>query len=243
MVEAAYLERPYDREFEATVERVLDDRLVLSRTLFYPTGGGQPHDTGMITTNGRSFRVVDVEQRDRIYHTVAPGEGDGTEEDLPGEGTAVSGTVDWDRRAAHMRYHTAQHLLSALLLDEYDAPTTGNQLYADRARIDCAYDRFDADDITHIESRMNELVETGMDVTWQTMPRSEAEETLDPKRTRLDLLPDRITEVRIVEIDEFDRTACAGTHVTNTEEIGAVTIIGRETRGSDEERIRFELGD
>lgn len=246
MAESAYLDAPYERRFEASVERVLDDRLVLSRTLFYPTGGGQPNDTGTIATDDRTYRVVDVDRRDRIYHTVEPEDPDAVESGsprLPSEGTTVTGVLDWDRRYAHMRYHTAQHLLSAVLLKEYDAETTGNQLYADRARIDCAYDRFETTDLKHIETRLNELVDAAMPVRWRTMDRSHAESELDPERTRLDLLPDSITEVRIVEIDDYDRTACAGTHVEKTNEVGTVRITGRETRGSDAERIRFELGD
>ena len=250
MTGAAYLEAPYEREFEASVDRILGDRLVLSQTLFYPTGGGQPHDTGTIRVDDRSYRVVDVTQRDRIYHSLEPvdsaqGGESGTieaDEDLD-VGRSVVGRLDWERRYAHMRYHTAQHLLSALLLEDFGAMTTGNQLYADRARIDCEYDRFESADLARIETRMNDLVDAGLPVSWRTLPREEAEASLDPNRTRLDLLPERITDVRIVEIDDFDRTACAGTHVANTEEIGTVSINGRETQGPEGERIRFALGD
>jgi misacylated tRNA(Ala) deacylase len=146
-----------------------------------------------------------------------------------------------------MRYHTAQHLLSALLLAEYDAPTRGNQLYADRARLDVEHDRFDQTDLEDVEASMNDLVEDGRPVTWYTMDRAEAERTLDTDRTRIDLLPDSIRELRIVEIGGsegavFDRTACAGTHVTNTAAVGEVTVTGRETGGSGRERLHFQLG-
>ena len=237
MSEAAYLDAPYERRFEATVERVLGDRLALSRTLFYPTGGGQPHDTGRLRADGETYHVVDVERRDRLYHTVEP---DG-KADLPSEGTSVTGELDWDRRYAHMRYHTTQHLLSALLLDEYDAPTVGNQLHADRARIDCAHERFEDADLDAVETRMNDLVESAMTVRTETMSREEAAVELDPERTRLDLLPASVTEVRIVTIGNYDRTACAGTHVRNTDEIGTVTVTGRETGGAGRERLRFRL--
>ncbi|MFB6113040.1 MAG: alanine--tRNA ligase-related protein [Halodesulfurarchaeum sp.] len=233
MTEAAYLEETYAREIESIVRRRIDDRVVLDRTIFYPTGGGQPHDEGHIEFDGQESRVVDVEKTDEIYHTL-----DGP---LPEEGARVTGHLDWDRRYALMRYHTAQHLLSAVLLSDYDARTTGNQLYVDRARIDCAYDRFRESDLQAIEDTVNEYVEDGVDVEWQTMDRDRARAELDPDRTRLRLLPDSITEVRIVEIQGIDRTACAGTHVRNTEEIGRISITGRETKGSDEERIRFVL--
>ena len=233
MTETRYLTDTAAREFEATVERVVDDRVVLDTTLFYPAGGGQPHDEGTLEFDGTETRVRDVQKKDTIYHTVAG--------PVPEPGQTVRGVLDWDRRYAHMRYHTAQHILSAVLLEEFDAQTTGNQLYADRARIDCEQDRFDETDLEAIESTVNGYIEDDRSVTWTTWDRETAESELDPDRTRLDLLPDSITEVRIVEIEGVDRTACAGTHVSRTGEIGEFSITGRETKGSEEERVRFEL--
>ena len=258
MTDQRYLTDDTVATFEATVERTLDDRLVLDGTHFYPTGGGQPHDTGTLVVADdpdRRFRVVDVEKEDAVYHTVEPagGDADATAADpddtstLPAPGTAVVGTIDWERRRAHSRYHTAQHLLSALLLEAFDAPTTGNALYADHAHLDAAYDRFDAADLERIEARLNELVDADLPVERYTLDRAAAETTLDAERTRIHLLPDSITELRIVEIggtggtEPYDRTACAGTHVETTGEIGEVVVTGRETKGSDEERIRFAL--
>ncbi len=241
MTDALYLEATDRRQFEATVERRLDDRVVLDHTLFYPEGGGQPADNGHLQVAGEDDRtdVVDVQKRDTVYHHL---------EDPPetlAAGATVEGELDWDRRYAHMRYHTAQHLLSAVLLDEFDASTTGNQLYADRARIDVAYDRFTETDLEDIETRMNDLVDRDLLVRWYEMDRDRAEATLDTDRTRIDLLPDSIRELRIVEVgdedDPLDRTACAGTHVAATGALGAVQMTGRETKGSDEERVRFEL--
>lgn len=254
--------------FEATVERALSDppRVVLDRTHFYATGGGQPHDTGTLRVaaadDGREWRVVDVEKRDTVYHTLEPVDTDGASgaddavdrepAEPPEPGTAVTGEIDADRREVHSRYHTAQHLLSALLLAEFDAPTTGNQLYDDHAHLDAAYDRFTADDLGRIETRLNGLVADGRPVSKHTMDRETAEATLDAERTRIDLLPDSVRELRIVEIgandgrgetDPYDRTACAGTHVSNTAEIGEIVVTGRETKGADEERVRFSLAE
>ncbi|MFW6000258.1 MAG: alanyl-tRNA editing protein [Halorubrum sp.] len=267
MTERLYLADDTVTAFEATVERVLSnpDRLVLDRTHFYPTGGGQPHDTGTVRLadgdEPAGWRVVDVEMADTVHHEVEPVSGaDGAVDDgaadadespaLPEPGTEVACEIDAERRAAHSRYHTAQHLLSALLLDEFDARTTGNQLYADRARLDAAYDRFTAEDLDRIEARLNDLVADGRSVSSYTMDRETAEATLDTDRTRIDLLPDSIEELRIVEIagaddedEPYDRTACAGTHVANTADIGDVVVTGRETKGPDEERVRFALAD
>lgn len=237
MTEQRYLADSSVATFEATVERALDDRVVLDRTHFYPEGGGQPADRGTLVGDGTTWQVTDVQKTDTVYHTVA--------DDLPAEGTTVTGELDWDRRWSHMRYHTAQHLLSAVLLDEFDAPTVGNQLYRDRARIDVERSRFTETDLADVAARMNELVEAGLAVDWYQLDREEAEETLDSERTRIDLLPDSITELRIVEIrdgdDVFDRTACAGTHVRSTADIGTFEVTGRESRGSDAERLRFVL--
>jgi len=257
VTEQLYLDDDSVTAFDATVERVLSDppRVVLDRTHFYPTGGGQPHDTGVLraTDDDRVWCVVDVKKRDTVYHALGPVEDaddDGGFPDPPEPGTAVRGEIDADRRAAHSRYHTAQHLLSALLLAEFDAQTTGNQLYGDRARLDASNDRFTDADLDRIETRLNELVADARPVSSYTMDREKAEATLDTERTRIDLLPDSIEELRIVEIagasegdEPYDRTACAGTHVANTADINKVVVTGRETKGPEEERVRFALAD
>ncbi|ESS07501.1 MAG: alanyl-tRNA synthetase [uncultured archaeon A07HB70] len=235
-----YLRDTARRRFEARVDRTLADppRVVLGRTCFYPSGGGQPHDTGELRADGRTWRVVDVSGRETVEHEV-------TGAPLPDEGTTVEGVVDADRRQGHERHHTAQHLLSAVLLSVFDAETTGNQVYADRARIDCAYPRFDDADLARIEERLNTLVDADLPVRWYERDRAAAERDLDPTRTRIGLLPDAVTEVRIVEVgdpdDPFDRTACAGTHVASTGAVGTVTVTGRETKGPETERVRFRV--
>lgn len=245
MTEQLYLADSTVGEFEATVERALDERVVLDRTHFYPTGGGQPNDTGTVRVLDGSdetadeFAVTDVEKTDTVYHHL-----DGA---APPEGARVRGVLDWDRRRAHMRYHTAQHLLSAVLLDDFGARTVGNQLYADRARLDAEYPKFSETDLADIEARMNALVDDALPVRHYTMDREVAEAELDTERTRIDLLPSSITELRIVEVggkdtdDPFDRTACAGTHVGATDAIGEVTVEGRTTQGGEKERVEFTL--
>ncbi|WP_338727995.1 alanyl-tRNA editing protein [Haladaptatus sp. DJG-WS-42] len=229
----AYLTDTAARSFETTVSRVVDDRVVLAETLFYPEGGGQPADHGTLRADDAEWSVTDVQKKDTIYHTLAG--------DPPEEGTTVTGDLDWERRYAHMRYHTAQHLLSALLIEAFDAPTTGNQLYTDYARMDVEHDRFTAADLAHITTRMNELIADARPVTWYELDRETAERELDPVRTRIDLLPKSIDQLRIVEIEGYDRTACAGTHVANTEVIGEFEMQGRESRGKGFERVRFVL--
>ena len=237
MTEQAYLQDSTVRTFEATVERVTGNRVVLDRTHFYPEGGGQPADHGILSADGTEWTVTDVQKKDTIYHEL--------DDEPPEVGTTVTARLDWERRDGHMRHHTAQHLLSALLLEAFDAPTVGNQLYHDRARIDAEYDRFTDEDLDAIEARMNELVDAGLPVRWYEMDREQAERELDTERTRIDLLPKSITELRIVEIgpedEPYDRTACAGTHVESTDELGRVEVTGRETKGSGGERVSFTL--
>ncbi|GAB3686264.1 alanyl-tRNA editing protein [Salinarchaeum chitinilyticum] len=267
MTATPYLADPYRRTIEATVERSLDDRVVLDRTICYPEGGGQPADRGTLTVlepnepaeedggsvpSSQRWLITDVQKQDTIYHHLEPaGDADAAAEagatdaegalEIPDEGATVEIELDWARRLGHMRHHTAQHLLSRVLIDEFDAATEGNQVYADGARIDCARDRFSEDDLATIEDRVNELIADERAVEWYELDRAVAEERLDPERTRIELLPDSITELRIVEIDGFDRTACAGTHVENTGECGSFELTGRESKGGDVERLRFEL--
>jgi misacylated tRNA(Ala) deacylase len=254
MTEALYLEDPYRQSIEATVERSLDDRIALDRTVCYPEGGGQPADRGTLEAvdadDGATWEIVDVQKQDTIYHHLEPADriegdaeadGDADQPATPPEGATVRIDLDWERRHAHMRYHTAQHLLSRVLIDEFGAGTEGNQLYADGARIDCEQDRFDDEDLATIERRVQALIDDERSVEWYELDRETAEERLDPERTRIELLPDSITEIRIVEIEEFDRTACAGTHVESTGECGEFELTGRESKGGGVERLRFEL--
>lgn len=238
MTERLYFDDAYLDTFEATVDAVEGDGVVLDRTAFYPTGGGQPNDTGWIRIDGEELDVVDVNGRSNIVHTL---DGDVAVE----VGAPVTGILDWDRRYRLMQYHTAQHILSTVLLDAFDAATTGNQLYPNRARIDCAFPRFEDDHIREIERLVNDHIVADYPVRTYVLDRETAEETLDVERTRLDLLPSSVTEVRIVEIgdedDLLDQTACAGTHVKSTGELPPMEVLGRETKGADEERLTFHL--
>lgn len=231
--ERRYWAEPRRDRITATVRAVRDDGVLLDRTIFYPTGGGQPHDTGTLDDGDRTWSVTDVRQADDIVHEL-----DGS---APRVGTEVTAALDWQRRWGLMRHHTAQHVLSAILLEEYDAPTAGNQLYPDRARLDATVDRLDEAVLTHIEELMNDIVAQDRSVTANQWDRATAERELDPERTRLELLPDAVDPVRIVEIEGLDRTACGGLHVASTGEIGTVDLTGRETAGQGRERVRFRV--
>ncbi|PTD94594.1 alanyl-tRNA editing protein [archaeon SCG-AAA382B04] len=228
MTELIYFNDCYQKEFDAEVKESKKDRVVLDRTAFYPKGGGQPSDTGQI--NG--VRVEKARKKGKTVEHVL-------EENNLEEGQSVHGEIDWEKRYLHMKYHTAQHILSAIILEKYGGKTKGNQLYSDRARID-----FDKDILNkkeEIEEEVNEIIQQARDVNIFTMQRERAVEELDSKRTRIDLLPDSIKELRIIEIENLDKTACAGTHVKNTEEIGNFKITQTINKGKDRNRIEFTL--
>lgn len=227
-----YWDEPMRQNAQVQVTEVRDDGICLDRTIFYPTGGGQPFDTGTLGTATNEWAVTDVNQADEIIHCL--------DDEPPAEGTVLQATLDWERRWGHMRHHTAQHLLSAIMLADYDAPTAGNQLYADRARLDCEIERLDREILDDIEATMNAFITEDRPVRTEALSRNVAEETLDHSRTRLDLLPASVDPIRIVEISGIDTTACGGTHVNATGAIGEITITGRETAGSGRERIHFE---
>ncbi len=228
MTELIYFEDCYVREFDAEVVEAENSRVILDRTAFYPEGGGQPSDTGKID----DARVKKVEKRNGEVHHILEGE-------LPEEGETVHCAIDWERRYSHMKYHTAQHVLSAIVLEDYGDKTTGNQIHADRARID--FDTSISDEVADVEDKVNSIIEDGREIRIYTLSREEAVDELDPERTRINLLPDSIKELRIVEVEGLDKTACAGTHVKNTEELGEFEITNTKNKGKDRKRVEFVL--
>ncbi|MFO8132901.1 MAG: alanyl-tRNA editing protein [Thermoplasmatota archaeon] len=237
MTELLYMddiESNYIREFDATVTKSKKDYVVLDRSAFYPEGGGQPADTGILQWNEHEAKVIHVAKKGIIKHVL-----DG---DRPPEGTTVHGVLDWERRHAHMQMHTAQHVISGIVYDLYEARTVGNQIHADYSRVDFKPASFTDDDLAAIEARCNEVIDTDADVTITEEERSSLEQRVNPERCNLDLLPSSIKNLRIVEIEGFDVCPCAGTHVKNTGEIPRISIIRRESKGKDTERIVYRLG-
>jgi misacylated tRNA(Ala) deacylase len=223
----------YVKEFDATVVSRGDGYVVLDRTAFYAVGGGQETDTGALHWDGGSARVKEVTKKGEVRHHL-----DGA---VPEAGTKVRGTIDWGRRHAHMRMHTAQHIISSVVFDIYKARTVGNQIHADRSRVDFAPANFAQEDVQKIEAACNEIASKGIPVKIYEEDRSELEKRVDQQRSNLDLLPQSIRRLRIVDIDGFDVCPCAGTHVRNTSELGRFHIIEREKKGKDRERLTYEL--
>lgn len=225
----------YLAEFDAAVLEVTEDgALVLDRTAFYPTGGGQPHDTGTLSWDGGSARVVEVRKAGGVVlHRV--------EGDQPPVGALVHGVIDWERRYALMRHHTALHSMSGVIYQLYGATVTGGQMYPDRARMDFEMPDLSQERLQAIEARTNELLAEERPVSVRIVPRAEAFQIPDLIRTKVNLLPEGIEQIRVVNIEGIDQQADGGTHVANTREVGRVRIQKSENKGKGNKRIEIVL--
>jgi len=226
----------YIKEFEAKVISADDNSVILDKTLFYPLGGGQNWDTGKINWDGGSVNVTEVRGRADIQHFV------GNDHGLS-SGDVVEGTIDWDRRHAHMRMHTAQHLVSGLVYEMYDgARTVGNQIHSDRSRIDFNPIKFSDEMIDELFQKANDMVDEAIPVTDSIMTRDEINSIMPPERTNMDLLPISVKQLRVIKIGEnVDLCPCAGTHVRNLSEIGELQFLGTKNKGRGTTRVNYTL--
>jgi misacylated tRNA(Ala) deacylase len=224
-------------EFSATVTETTEEYIVLDGTYFYPEGGGQPADHGTLSWDGGEAAVVDAaKNHGDVRHYVESIEGD-----LPAEGTTVTGDIDAERRETMRRMHSAQHVVSRVVLEAFDASTAGNQIHPDRSRIDFEPADFDDADLKVIQRKANAAIERDLSVTKAQRPRAEVEAAVTPGRSQLDLIPDHVDPLRVVEIEDFDLCPCGGTHVDSTGDIGGIRITDRLSKGADVERVEFEL--
>lgn len=232
-IEAAYLE-----EFTAEVIAIEDNKIVLDQTLFYPLGGGQNWDLGTIDGPNGVMNVVEVRGRDAIHHTIE----DTFELEI---GDEVSGTIDFERRYAHMKMHTAQHLVSGIAYEMFDGVrTVGNQIHTEKSRIDFKPIQFTEDMLLELQSAVNEKIQLGLEVTDSQMTRDEINSIMPQERTNMDLLPSFINDLRVVTIgDKQDLCPCAGTHVRNISEIKGIEFIGKKSKGKGTQRVTYELID
>lgn len=239
MTEKLYLqsiESGYFQDFNATITGVEGAQVILDRTLFYPLGGGQNWDVGTLIGPNGTLEVSEVRGRNAVLHTV----GEGHQLEI---GDEVSGTIDWERRHAHMRMHTAQHLVSGLVYEMFDgARTVGNQIHSDRSRIDFNPISFDDAMLEALTLRTNDIIKQNLRVTDTVMTRDEVNAIMPPERTNMDLLPASVKQLRVVKIDDgFDLCPCAGTHVQQLGEIGDIQILGKKSKGKGTQRITYDL--
>jgi misacylated tRNA(Ala) deacylase len=222
------------REFDAVVTAAEGQAIALDRTAFYPGGGGQPHDLGILTWAGGSAGVVKVQkQGDEVWHTL-----DG---DTPTPGTPVRAALDWPRRYQLMRTHTALHVLCGVVWRDYGASVTGGNMDPLQGRMDFEFETMRKELVTEIESSVNAEIEKAHPVRVAILPREEAFRIPDLIRTKINLLPPQIQEVRTVEIVGLDLQADGGTHVANTREVGRVRVVDYKSKGAINKRIYIEL--
>ncbi|MCH8226262.1 MAG: alanyl-tRNA editing protein [Chloroflexi bacterium] len=236
MTDLLYLEDSYLREFQARVIELTEDGVVLDRTAFYAGGGGQPSDTGILLEQDQQYQVTGLARPGgNLVHRI---EGKGQ---LPQVGTNVTGLIDWDRRYVLMRTHTALHILCGVVWRDYGAKVTGGDMRPGEARMDFELEQMTAQFAEEIEEKINAEVSAARDVIVGNLSRDEADETPDLIRTKINLLPPNIREVRTIDLHGLDLQADGGTHVANTKEVGTIKVVGHESKGRINKRLRIEL--
>ena len=226
----------YLREFEATVTDTAPKGVVLDRTAFYPGGGGQPADIGAISVGDASYTVKRLSRQDgKLIHEI-----DG---DMPNVGAAVHGELDWERRYLLMRTHTALHILCGVVWCDYGAQVTGGNMQPGSARMDFELENMSVDFAERMEILVNEEVQAERAIEVKTLPRDEAFSIPDLIRTKINLLPPSIKEVRTVNITGLDLQADGGTHVANTREVGRISVVGHESKGRINKRLRIRINE
>ncbi|MBA3873452.1 MAG: alanyl-tRNA editing protein [Chloroflexota bacterium] len=233
MTELLYHVDSYVREFSAQVVGHVPEQngVLLDRTAFYPGGGGQPNDLGQFLVGDKVYPVTSV-ARGNVH--ILTGE-------LPAVGTTVTGQLDWDRRYKLMRTHTAMHILCGVVFRDYGASVTGGNMEPLSGRMDFEFERMQKELVDEIETRINAEVDAARDIRVEILPRDEAFKIPDLIRTKINLLPEGIPEVRTVEIVGLDLQADGGTHVANTREVGRIRITDYKSKGGINKRIYIEM--
>jgi len=236
MTELLFHTESYVKEFQAIVTGVFDGGVVLDRTAFYTGGGGQPSDSGTLTDGDREYRVTGVKRSGgNLVHQI-----DGH---LPAVGATVNGLIDWDRRYLLMRTHTALHILCGVVWRDYGALVTGGDMKPGEGRMDFEFENFSAEFVDELEIKVNAEVAADRDIHVNNLTRAEADQVPDLIRTKINLLPPNIQKIRTIDIHGLDLQADGGTHVANTREVGVIKVVGHESKGRINKRIRIALED
>ncbi len=234
MTELLFLTDAYVKEFEAVVTAQVDGGVVLDRTAFYPGGGGQPCDFGTVSADEQVWTVSKSKKvAGEVVHFV--------QGELPVVGTAVSAKLDWNRRYQLMRTHTAMHILCGVVWRDYGASVTGGNMDPLKGRMDFEFETMRQELVKEIETAVNLEVAAAREVRVNILPREEAFQIPDLIRTKINLLPEGIQEIRTVELVGLDLQADGGTHVNNTSEVGQMRIVDYKSKGKINKRIYVEL--
>jgi misacylated tRNA(Ala) deacylase len=225
------------REWDATVLDAGPDGIVLDRSAFYPGGGGQPPDHGVLLWGGVQTRIEGVRKGDEEY--LIPAEGD----PIPPAGTAVAGAIEDERRTALMRTHSGLHVLCGVVFRDYGSLVTGGNMEPFTARMD-----FDLPVVPEgfkdaVEAACNAEIAAGRRIDIRVLPRDDALAIPDIIRTAKNLIPDDVPDVRIVDIVGLDQQADGGTHVAETSQIGKIEVVKIENKGKGFRRLRIRIAD
>ncbi|MCL5092843.1 MAG: alanyl-tRNA editing protein [Candidatus Marsarchaeota archaeon] len=235
MVDKLYLEHMYMKSFKAKVIAVEKSEILLDKTAFYPTGGGQPCDTGTINTGHATYNVVEVIKKgDDVVHRI----------DREGimVGDEVSCDLDWKKRYMHMRFHTALHILDGVVSKKHNGLMTGGQIYDDKARADFDVPGLDREGVLGLINAAQAIVDEGHAVEAKFMSNDEASKITNLARTAPgEELMKSMASVRIIDIVGFDFQMDGGTHVANTKEVGKISLLKYENKGSHNKRIEISL--
>ena len=227
----------YKKEFQSKVTAVYPGIVELEETAFYHLGGGQPSDKGTLNWKDGESIVYDVRKKNRIRHMV--------EGDLPEVGDSVEGKLNWNRRYTHMRMHTSQHLVSAIVSDLYGADTVGNQIGLDKSRIDFKPLKLNMNEIDDLIDLTNKYIAKDISVNISEANRSDLEGNPEIRSSMSSglwkLLPKSVTRLRVISIGEIDVCPCAGTHVRSLKEIGKVEFVKRDNKGAGKQRLTYTL--
>lgn len=239
--ELLYLKDSYQYEFSATITQVdaSSKAVILDKTAFYPTGGGQPHDRGFLTVDGMDYLVLEVKKRGGdVLHCL---------EYLPSseviEGKTCLGKVDAELRMKYSRTHTALHILCGVIYHEFGSTVTGGQIKALEGRMDFDIDAFRKDRVSAIEEKCNEAIERELPIKIAFLEREEADKDPDLIRTKVSLIPPSVRVIRTVDIEGLDKQADGGTHVRNTKEVGRIRITKISNRGKGRKRLYITVED
>jgi len=206
----------------------------LDSTIFYPGGGGQPPDQGLLDVDGVSHDILNIERdQDKTWYII-----NGS---LPVKDTIVEIKINWDRRYQLMRTHTAMHILCGVIWRDYHAQVTGGNMEPLNGRMDFEFEHMSRELVDEIEKNINEEVKNARGIEVKILPREEANKIPDLIRTKINLLPSNLTEIRIVEIIGLDLQADGGTHVRNTSEVGQIRITEYKSKGRINKRLKIEL--
>jgi misacylated tRNA(Ala) deacylase len=235
VTEPLYQHDAYLAAFDAQVTGAEPDGVVLDRSAFFPGGGGQPADTGVLEVEGVELAVTGAQRREGRVVLLVDGD------PLPAAGAKVRGRLDWERRHTLMRTHTALHMLSGVIGRDYGALVTGGNFEEQKARMDFELSSMSAEFAEAVEQALRVEVDADRPVHVSFLSPEEFAARPELIRTKANLVPQGLEVIRVVDIDGLDRQADGGTHVASTGEVGTIYVVGHQSKGKGNKRLRIAL--